>query len=275
MMLEVSGLYIYPVKSLGGISLSETYITDRGFQYDRRWMLVDESGLFLSQRTFPVMALIQCSIENEQLIISHKHNPDQKLIIPVNEYAEENIDVQIWDDVCASKAVNKEADTWFSEILQTNCRLVFMPDNSKREVEKKYALHNEITSFSDGYPILIIGQASLDDLNSRLDIPIPMNRFRPNIVFTGGDAFEEDRIGTFSIGDIEFSAVKPCARCAIPTINQDTAQSSKEPTRTLAKYRAANKKIYFGQNLLYDKTGKISVGEEIVRTEKIYQAVIS
>jgi uncharacterized protein YcbX len=138
-----------------------------------------------------------------------------------------------------------------------------MPDYSRREVDPDYAPNKEITSFSDAYPLLLIGQASLDDLNKRLAEPVPMNRFRPNIVVEGWEPYEEDTIRKFSIGDVEFEAVKPCARCVLTTINQDTAEKGKDPLKTLASYRSRNNKVLFGQNLLYNGEGYLQKGMEL------------
>jgi uncharacterized protein YcbX len=138
-----------------------------------------------------------------------------------------------------------------------------MPDHSQRLVDFNYAQQNEITSFSDGYPLLIIGQASLDDLNQKLAQPLPMNRFRPNIVFTGGYPFQEDEMKAFEINDINFYGVKPCARCVITTIDQQTGEKNKEPLKTLSTYRMWDNKVYFGQNLLYNNTGTLHAGDKI------------
>ena len=138
-----------------------------------------------------------------------------------------------------------------------------MPDASKRKVDTDYALNHELTGFSDAFPVLMIGQASLDDLNSRLESPVPMNRFRPNIVFTGGTAFEEDTMQHFQINGIDLYAVKPCARCVVTTIDQETGDTAKEPLKTLASYRTGNNKVYFGQNILYKQQGTIKVGDEL------------
>ncbi|WP_336515266.1 MOSC domain-containing protein [Pollutibacter soli] len=262
-MLRVSELYIYPVKSLGGIAVQEAKMTSRGLEYDRRWMLVDENGIFMTQRTTREMSLLQCGISGGYLMVYHKLNRDKKISIPLDQYGEEKTEHEVWGDLCVGSNVSSEADQWFSDVLGLKCRLVFMADDSIRPVDTNYTSHGEITSFSDGYPSLIIGQASLDDLNGRMEIPIPMNRFRPNIVFTGGSPFEEDTMRKFRIGAILFEGVKLCARCAIPTINQDTGQMAKEPTRTLAKYRARNNNVYFGQNLIHSGEGIIRVGDEI------------
>ena len=148
-------------------------------------------------------------------------------------------------------------------MLGIPCRLVYMPNETARITDQRYTPENSITSFSDAYPFLIIGQASLDDLNNRLNEPLPMNRFRPNIVFTGGAPYQEDTMHTFSIGNIIFHGVKLCARCIMTTIDQATAMRYKEPLKTMARYRFKNNKIMFGQNLVHKGLGEISVGDAL------------
>ncbi|MFB9844602.1 MOSC domain-containing protein [Mucilaginibacter ginsenosidivorans] len=261
-MLQISQLYIYPIKSMAGISVSKAKVTDRGFEYDRRWMLVDANNMFLSQREVPEMALMDVVIVAEGLQVSYR--PDNSpVIVPLTPATDEFAEVTVWDDTCTGQFVGAEIDRWFSTKLNTSCRLVYMPDGTKRITDQRYAPENSITSFSDGYPFLIIGQASLNDLNSRLGEPIPMNRFRPNIVFTGGEPFGEDLMHTFTVGDIEFRGVKLCARCPIPTIDQQTLERGKEPLKTLARYRFKDNKILFGQNLVHNGRGNIAVGDEL------------
>lgn len=263
-MLSVSQLYIYPIKSLGGIAINKSVVTFRGLQYDRRYMLVDENNLFLTQREYPAMALLRTAIERDNLLVYHKNALSSKLILPlVPEPTNTNSMVKVWDDWCEGQYINKEADDWFSAQLGVSCRLVYMPESTNRKVDDKYALHNDITSFAEGYPILLIGQSSLDDLNSHLEEPLPMNRFRPNIVFTGGNPFEEDTMGHFLINDMNFYGVKLCARCVITATNQDTGIAGKEPLQSLAKYRMTNNKVLFGQNVLCGSEGIISVGDSI------------
>jgi uncharacterized protein len=262
-MLKVSHLYIYPIKSLAGIAKETVEIANTGFKYDRRWMLIDENNIFLSQRTHPQMALLQPTETKEGIVVTHKNNPLQSINIPFYNEGKSTIQVTIWDDVCEAVEVSTLCSNWFSEMLQINCKLVYMPDETKRLVDKRYAANNEVTSFSDGYPILIIGQASLDTLNTKLDHPIPMNRFRPNIVFTGGHAHIEDEMESFTINDINFLGVKPCARCVMTTIDQQNIEKGKEPLKTLATYRTKNNKIYFGQNILQQQNGHITIGEDI------------
>jgi uncharacterized protein YcbX len=261
-MLKVSQLYIYPVKSLGGIALDKAIVTDRGFQYDRRWMLVDHNNLFISQREINQMALMKLEVVDNGIKVNYPPK-SSSFIIPFQPLTNEFADVTIWDDVCPAQFVNKQADEWFSTMLESPCRLVYMPDDSERITDQKYASDGSIVSFADGYPFLLIGQTSLDDLNTRLNDPLPMDRFRPNIVFTGGEPFEEDAMHTFTIGNITFRGVKLCARCIMTTIDQDTIARGKEPLKTLAKYRFKNNKILFGQNLIHTGTGEITVGDQL------------
>jgi uncharacterized protein YcbX len=262
-MLKVSELYIYPIKSLAGTPLQSASLTDRGFQYDRRWLLVDENNIFFTQREFHEMSLLQVELIDGGLKLYHKNNTCQQITIPATPETNETATVQIWNDECEAQFVSKSADEWFSGMLSFKCRLVYMPDTSKRRVNEKYSLNGDITSFSDSHPVLMIGQSSLDDLNSRLSEPLPINRFRPNIVFTGGEPFEEDVMEHFTINNINFQGVKLCARCVITTINQDTAIAAKEPLKTLSSYRMKDNNIYFGQNLLYEGTGIIHIGDTI------------
>jgi uncharacterized protein YcbX len=264
-MLTIGELYIYPIKSLGGISVKEALVTDRGLQYDRRFMLVDADGMFLTQRELPLMATLKTEINGGRLRVWGKGQPAEELQIPlVPASSSAAVKVQVWDDTCIGQAVDETADQWFSRYLQIDCKLVYMPDATQRLVDPQYAKHHEITSFSDGYPILLIGQASLDDLNRRLAEPVPMNRFRPNVVLEGGRPFEEDDMSHFKINEIDFYGVKPCARCQVTTTDQETGERYKEPLKTLATYRQKEHKILFGQNVLVGGTGRIAVGDEVL-----------
>ncbi|MDH7605437.1 MAG: MOSC domain-containing protein [Melioribacter sp.] len=259
----LSEIYIYPVKSLSGISLQKSEVTERGLKYDRRWMLIDQNNMFITQRKYPKMALIKVDLENDLLIFTHKLNNELQFKIPIEIEDGKLKNVAIWDDYVTALHFSEEADEWFSNVLNLKCKLVYMPDNVKRNVDKKYATRNEIVSFADAFPFLIIGQESLNDLNSRLKEKLPMNRFRPNFVFTGGNAYDEDKWKSFKIGDVAFYPVKPCSRCVITTINHDTAEKSDEPLKTLSTYRAINNKVMFGQNLLHEGEGIIRINDEL------------
>ncbi|GGG97139.1 MOSC domain-containing protein [Pedobacter zeae] len=259
----LSEINIYPIKSLGGISLQKAKLEERGLQYDRRWMLVDEEGIFITQRKHGKLALLQVNIAGGKLSIAHKTLPEQNISFSLDEDTGEQVSVIIWNDTTTALEVNKAVSNWFSAFLEFKVRLVKMPETEKRMVDRDYAFNNEIVSFADGYPCLIIGQSSLNGLNEKLLEPILMDRFRPNFVFTGGEPHIEDRFKTFYIGGVLFSAVKPCARCVLTTIDQQTGEKGQEPLRTLAGYRTIGKKIMFGQNLLHHHLGSLQVGDEL------------
>jgi uncharacterized protein YcbX len=267
-MLSVSDLFIYPVKSLGGIAVNSALLTDRGFEYDRRWMVIDKENRFITQRELPAMALLQVQVTETGLRIQHKTKRTESTDVPFQPLLPHTVPVMVWDDICEAQYASSRVDEWLSDMLSFDCRLVYMPDRSLRRVDTRYAANDEITSLSDGYPVLMIGQASLDDVNRRMAIPLPMNRFRPNIVFSGGSPFEEDTMAHFRIKEMDFYAVKPCARCVMTTINQDNAVAAKEPLKTLAAYRSKDNKVYFGQNILYRGSGVIQVGDRIEVVER-------
>jgi uncharacterized protein len=264
-MLKLSEIYIYPIKSLGGIRLEKANITTRGLENDRRFMLVDANGRFLSQREYTQLAIFQTEIEGDFLKITNKNNGEilRISLSPISQSA--SISVIIWDDTTSAIEVNHEASEWFTQALGIPTRLVYMHEESQRKTEPNYSLTGEeITSFSDGYPILVIGQSSLDDLNNRLERPVNINRFRPNFVFTNGEPFEEDAWHEFTVGDVRFFGVKPCARCIMTTIDQETGEKSgKEPLLTLNKYRKAGNRILFGQNVLISQLGSVKTGDLI------------
>ncbi|MGZ3754646.1 MAG: MOSC domain-containing protein [Mucilaginibacter sp.] len=261
-MLTISELYIYPIKSLGGIKITSGEITDRGFQYDRRWMLVDKNNYFLSQRVNAQMALFDVTVTSNGLKVFNRTTLDE-ISIPFEPQTEEFAEVTVWDDTCTGQIVSNDADKWFSKNLSMSCRLVYMPVDTERFTNPKYTPADSLTSFADAYPFMMIGHASLDDLNTRLSHKLPINRFRPNIVFTGGLPYQEDRMDSLTINNIVFRGVKLCARCNMITIDQGNAAKSKEPTKTLATFRRRNNDVYFGQNLISEGTGVISVGDEL------------
>lgn len=261
--MQIQDIYIYPVKSLGGVRLLNASALQRGFKLDRRWMLVDEHGKFITQRVEHKLALLKTEIRLNELFISHKHYPNKSVSIPFTQQSNENITISIWDDTVQGIYVNEELDSWFSNYLGKPCKLVFMPENGSRAVDKRYAENNEQVSFADTFPYLLISQASLDDLNTRLSEPVSMDRFRPNLVITGTSAFEEDTWAEIKIGEIHFKVAKPCARCVLTTVNQQTGIKGSEPLRTLSKYRTFNNKVLFGQNLIALNEGNLSLSDTI------------
>lgn len=275
-MIKVSQLYIYPIKSLGGISLSSVNVTDRGFEYDRRWMLIDHNNRFLTQREFTSMALLQVQLLADGLKVFHKQDENNFIIVPFAPLKNERLATDIWGIACNPLLVSDEADKWFSAALNISCRLVYMDDDTQVKIDERYNIDNSLTSFSDGFPILMISEASLNDLNSKATEALPVNRFRPNLVISDANAFEEDSMKEFVINDIHFYGVKPSSRCVLTTIDQNTAAKGKEPLKTLAAYRNMNNKIYFGENVIAAGTGTIHIGDSITilqTKESLFQQV--
>ena len=246
---RVSGLFVYPVKSLAGVAFSESLAQPRGLRNDRRWMVVDSAGRFISQREVPAMAGVTTAVDDNILLIGNAAGPMMEVTVPSSEAP--RLRVQVWDDSVIARAGSAAADAWLTRQLGMECRLVYMADDCRREVDPRYA-PDHITSFSDGFPLLLANETSLADLNQRLDSPIPMNRFRPNIVLEGEAPFAEDGYGTFRLGEAVFEAVKPCSRCAITTVDQASGVvTGKEPLATLAKFRREKRECYSARTWLF------------------------
>lgn len=275
--MKLSEINIYPIKSLKGITLTEAKVEKRGLKYDRRWMLIDDKDVFFTQREFPKMATIAIELTENGLQISA--DGFENLFIPYQPTTNEKRKVRVWQSICDALVAENEINQWFSDVLRTNCQLVYMPDESKREINPLFNQNNDIVSFADGYPFLIIGENSLVDLNSRLENEIPMNRFRPNFVVQGSAAFAEDNWKKIHIGNTIFRTTKPCERCVITTVDQYRGFfTGKEPLKTLANYRLSQdvfpsnfesfgltkNAVLFGQNLIAENFGEtIKVGDEI------------
>ncbi|MEL6553280.1 MAG: MOSC domain-containing protein [Cyanobacteria bacterium J06621_11] len=274
--LKLSGLFIYPIKSAAGIQINRATLTPRGLEGDRRYMVVTPDGHFMTQRRFPKMALIQVSLLNAtDLKLSALGMPELRVSIPGK--AEGELDVEVWGDRTSAVSCGSEADAWFSHFLKAPCQLVHMPDSSKRPIDHGKLGANEIVSFADAYPYLLLSEASLAGLNQKLSdqqlAPVSMNRFRPNLVISGELApHAEDDWQRIRIGEVTFTVAKPCARCSVPNVNQETGDRTKEPSRTLATYRAWDKEIWFGQNLIQETSdpqnlianiGVLNVGDEV------------
>lgn len=264
--LSLSGLHVYPIKSVGGIPLGVSDVDERGLRYDRRWMLVDEAGQFASQRQIPRLALIGVHIEPDRLVVDAPGM--SPLDVPLRPTDGKLIPARIWNDVVRASLVGDDADRWFGEFLGVRCRLVYLPHESVRPVDPVYGRPGDQVGLADGFPFLLISEASLADLNARLEQPLPMNRFRPNLVVRGCEPFAEDGWSLVRIGPVTFRVVKPCSRCTITTVDQRTAARGKEPLRTLARFRKVGTKVLFGQNLVHDATGTLRKGDpvEILQT---------
>jgi len=260
--MHVSELHIYPLKSARGIALREMVLDDRGPAGDRRWMLVDAAGAMLSQRDLPRMALISVTNGSQDLVCTAPGMPPLRLHKPA-VLTSPRISAQLWDDQVDVQLAGDAAHSWFSQHLGVPCRLVFQPDDSFRQVNRVHAATGVGVSLADGFPLLLIGQASLDDLNRRIDRPVEMRRFRPNMVVAGSEPFAEDSWRRIRAGDVEFALVKPCARCSIPTVDPETGEFGKEPMRTLATFRRRGSEVFFGWNILAATPGTIRVGDSV------------
>jgi len=259
MTLQLASIHLYPLKSAAGLSPEEWEVDAFGLRYDRRWMVVDAGGRFVSQRTHPRLALVRPALGPETLRLEADGVP--ALELPLTPVRAALTTVVVWNSACAAVWLGRPAARWISEVLDADCDLVYMPESTIREANPVYAPPGSRVSFVDAYPFLMISQESLDDLNHRLPSPLPMNRFRPNLVIAGGEAFVEDRIPAFSVGELSFRVVKPCDRCVITTVDQATGQASgPEPVRTLATYRRWEGRVLFGQNVVHRGRGTLRRG---------------
>lgn len=287
--MHVSELNIYPIKSLKGISLDSAIVEERGLQYDRRWMLTTPDGMFFTQREFPRMATLSLWIEEDGSGLGVAADRFGDVFVPMDADSDKRQNVTIWGSVCEAEVYGAALNEWFSDVIGTNCQLVKMPDDSRRDISELFNRGGEVVSFADGYPQLVIGEASLEDLNRQLEIGhagrlpafrrVPMNRFRPNIVVAGSDAYAEDDWKRIRIGNAEFRSTKPCARCVMTTVDQARGEfDGKDPLKTLSTYRSAKDVIpdrfesfgmsptavLFGQNLVGESVGEsIRVGDKI------------
>ncbi|MHB8637658.1 MAG: MOSC domain-containing protein [Fimbriimonadaceae bacterium] len=258
---EVVGLRVYPVKGLRGVELQISHVEYRGLRYDRRWMLVDGDRTFLSQRGTPQMACFSVEILENGLNVSR--TGFGSIHVPASAEGVET-DVTVWRSVVRARRVSSEADHWFSEALEQPCSLVAMTACSDRPVRVDFSRPGDQVSFADGFPLLLANAASLDDLNARLEAPVPMNRFRPNVVVRTAHAWAEDEWRQVRIGPVAFRAPRPCGRCLVTTTDQETGERGTEPLRTLATFRQVGQSINFGVNLIPDAEAEIRVGDDVM-----------
>jgi hypothetical protein len=262
--MHLSEINIYPVKSLGGISLDQSLIEEAGLQFDRRWMLVDEKNNFFTQREFPQMATFNLEVKDEELKVSFK---DEMLMIPFHREFAQPANVKVWSSSVKAEIYDDDINQWFSERFGISCRLAVMTEKSKRKVSPFSAVRKfqDTVSFADACPFLLIGENSLNELNEKMGKSLPMNRFRPNFVIKEAEPFAEDSWKKIKIGNTVFHIVKACARCVMTTIDQETGEKDgAEPLKTLADFRKRNGKVYFGQYLIAEKAGEtIKTGDKV------------
>jgi uncharacterized protein YcbX len=265
-VITVSGLFRYPIKSCAGSALDRAVLDRRGIEHDRRWMVVDAAGGFRTQRELPRMALIHPSIGSGVLTLAAAGMPD--LQVGLTEGGPRRT-VEVWNDRVDAIDQGERAAEWLTGFLAEPLRLVRLADDADRRVEQAYAVRAEDqVAFADAYPLLIGNEASLAELNTRLDQPLPMRRFRPNIVVAGAAAYAEDTWRRVRIGEVDVAVVKPCARCAVTTVNPDTAEKGKEPLTTLATYRRQEGGVMFCENAIHLAAGTLRVGDTVQVVEQ-------
>ncbi len=264
--VQLSGLFVYPIKACGGLALDTADVVERGLAYDRRYMLLDRMGTFVTQREAHRLCFVATAFDGDKLVVSAPGKSDLTLQKQLPLSLELELDrhvYQVWDHF--GKALRHPAGSrWFSEFLNDEVSLVYMPDSEHRSVNPNRARSGDIVSFADGYPLLLISEASLADLNRRLEAPVEMRRFRPNLVISGCEPYAEDGFAELSIGGLAFRGVKRCERCVVTTIDPTTGAQGKEPLRTLSHYRLEDSKVWFGMNLIHDSSGTLRVGDTVI-----------
>ena len=266
MPVTIRSLHVYPVKGLKGIDVSEARCTDRGLENDRRFMVVDREGVFLTQRSHPRMATVWTDIAGDALELSA---PDMEPVgVPLRPADGARLSVRVWRSTCDAIAASQEADAWLSAYLGGDYRIVYMPDATERLCNPDFAGPGKRVSFADGYAYLVAGTASLADLNRRLaakgHAPVPMTRFRPNIVVEGAAPYAEDSWGDVALGGARLRGVKPCGRCEVTTTDQATGEvRGPEPLATLGEYRTdPTLGVLFGMNYVTVSEGVLRIGDE-------------
>jgi hypothetical protein len=263
-MTTVTGLVFYPLKGGRGIATPDLELDALGPRHDRRWMVVDGDGSLITQREVPRLCLVAATPAPEGGGLRLEAPGVDALAVPHSTPDAPRVMVRVWNDRCEAIDLGSTAAEWFSTYLGRGARLVYMPDTTHRRTDPAYDPVGSRVSFADGYPILLIGEESLAALNARLASPVPMNRFRPNIVVRGAAPFAEDEWRRFRIGSLRFEGVKPCGRCSVPTTDQATAERGTEPIRTLATFRTRGAKVLFGMNVVHRDRGTIRVGDQVM-----------
>jgi hypothetical protein len=267
MAIRVTGLYTYPIKSCGRLSHERLLLDERGPVYDRHWMVVDEAGRFQTQRELPRLALVQPTFAGDTLVVSAPGVGELRLPLAAPQHPAR--EVVVWRDTVSAVDEGDDAAAWLYSFLGASVRLVRMADGFRRGVDPTYAQSPAIVSFADGYPLLLAADESVNDLNARLEkrgkAPLPMSRFRPNVVIQGAGAWAEDDWTRITVGGLPFDVVKPCARCATTTVDQATGTipDHEEPLATLATFRKAARGVMFGQNIIHREQGALCLGDPV------------
>lgn len=261
--LRLAEIHVYPLKGARGIALQSARVHVTGLLHDRRFMILGDDGRFVTQRQEPRLALLETAIRGDELLLSAPGCGEAALPLEPRTEGLPRRAVNVFDDATFAVAIEGAANDLVSKHLGRAATIVFMPDDVERPVESPYGAPGDRVFFADAYPVLLATHASLAELNGRLAQPLPMNRFRPNLVVEGGDAWEEERFGRARVGALSLRMPKRCSRCTVTTVDQATAEVGKEPLRTLATYRAVSNNVYFAQNAIPDAPATIAVGDEV------------
>lgn len=263
MTIKVSQLFYYPVKSLKGRSVERVQLDAFGPKWDRRFMLVDDTGRFITQRQCPKMNQIGAQVKDDQLQVSFE---GLQKIVDLNDITSmtEFREVRVWDDTVNARMILTDMNAWLSRILERSVNLCFMDNTTHRQVDLDFAKVGDQTSFADGFPLLIVSEASIAFLSEKLQRDIHVERFRPNIVVSGCEAFAEDQWKTITINDIQFDIVKPCSRCVIPTLDLTNSEKQPDVMQVMLKYRKQGKHVMVGQNAIHSSQGWLTLGDEIM-----------
>jgi uncharacterized protein len=261
--MHLSAIYVYPIKSAAALGVDCGEVEARGLRGDRRWLVVDGDGRFLTGRQCPALVLIRARPTSEGLVLAAPGSPP--LAVGEPQVEQPRLRATVWRDDIDAVDAGPEAAAWLTDYLGRPARLVFMDALSRRDIDPDYGAPGDQVSFADGYPALAIGQAALDALNARLPRPMSMLRFRPNLVIADAPAHAEDGWRRVRVGAVEFAAVKPCTRCVFTTVDPETGRGDAdgEPLRTLKSYRRGDRGITFGMNLIPRTTGAIRIGDAV------------
>lgn len=259
--IELSSIHIYPIKSTAGIDLNRSFVELDGLSFDRRFILSDPDGSFISARKYPQLLKFRTALTADGLYIVAPDGDGIEVHIP--ELFQNYRQVNVWGTEINAQCCGMAFDEWFSTKLGTDAQLLYFGEQSERGTPR---YPDKPVSFADGYPLLLISEASLTDLNERAGQTFSMSQFRPNVVVNGCDPFAEDSWTHIRIGEVEFDVVKPCSRCVMTTYNPETLErfAKSEPLRTLAQYRRREDgEVYFGQNIIPRNRGIIQLGDKV------------
>ena len=270
--VRLASIHIYPMKAARAVDLGESVVEPWGLAGDRRWLLVDEDGRFVSQREEPSLARVVVTPLTGTISVTSAGVPGRQIAAPAAGDGANMLKVTVWGSTVLAAAAGPAGDAWFSAYLGRPVRLVYLDDPTRRAVDPQYGRDGDVVSFADGYPLLLTSTASLDELGRWLSEdgaqPVPMTRFRPNAVVTGAPPWAEDRWRRIRIGTVEFRVVKPCGRCVVTTTDQITGEVGSQPLKMLGRRRRFGQQLVFGQNMIPDGPGLIRAGDfvEVLET---------